>query len=43
MLAKNSRWLIDELRELSWLLLSLVGLSIVCVLFSAIIAMAIFE
>ena len=43
MLAKNSRWLIDELRELSWLLLSLIGLSIVCVLFSAIIAMAIFE
>lgn len=42
-LAQNSWWLIGELRELSWLLLSLVCLSIVCVGLSAIIAMAIFE
>jgi hypothetical protein len=42
-LAPNSRWLISELRELGWLFLSLAGISIVSVAFSAIVAMAIFE
>lgn len=42
-LSSSLRWLANELRDLSWLLCFVTSLSIVCVGFGAIVAMAIFE
>lgn len=43
LLAQSSKWLLSELRELAWLFLTLMSLSIVCVAFGAIVAMVFFE